>query len=114
MSNPNPFAFFEKFKSKVKSNIVPIVSKVLNNDNLVQGLTGLAMRKGGRVQPSGRIKPQDVMKNYNMMLNHLMGHIEDYNEPIDPKDYKQSKVLINSIRKLKKNKPKKKRKSKKN
>lgn len=98
--------FFDNLKSGIKKNIV---SKILNDDKLVQGYTQLgtelAMRKGGQV------KPQDVMKNYNMMLNHLMGHIEDYNEPIDPKDYKQSKVLINSIRKLKKNKPKKKKKS---
>jgi hypothetical protein len=56
----------------------------------------------------GIVNAKDVMKNYNMMLNHLIGHIEDYNEPIDPKDYKQSKIIINSIRKLKANKPKKK------
>lgn len=91
------------FNDKIKK----IVGRVAESPNLLKQMLYFAPKKQG-----GAVKPQDVMKNYNMMLNHLMGHIEDYNEPIDPKDYKQSKVLINSIRKLKKNKPKKK--SKKN
>lgn len=42
------------------------------------------------------------MKENNMMLKHLISHITDPNEPIDIKDYQQSKILINAIKKEKK------------
>lgn len=43
------------------------------------------------------------------MLKHLTEHIADYDEPIDPKDYKQAKELIDNIRndKKKRGRPKK-------
>jgi len=41
------------------------------------------------------------LKNYDMMLNHLVSHIADPKEPIDPKDYKQSKIIIDAIKREK-------------
>jgi hypothetical protein len=49
------------------------------------------------------------MKENNMMLKHLMSHITDPNEPIDIKDYNQSKILIDAIKKEKQNKNKSKK-----
>lgn len=43
----------------------------------------------------------EELKNYGMMLNHLTSHIADPTEPIDPKDYKQSKIIIDAIEKEK-------------
>ena len=42
-----------------------------------------------------------VLKNYDMLLKHLTSHIVDPREPIDPKDFRQSKLLINSIERVK-------------
>nr|WPF46849.1 MAG: hypothetical protein [Lake Baikal virophage 14] len=44
---------------------------------------------------------KEVLKNYQGFLNHLTSHIGDPNEPIDPKDFKQSKEIINAIYKVK-------------
>ena len=41
------------------------------------------------------------IKDYGKMINHLTSHIIDPKEPIDPKDYKQSKYLIDEVKKLK-------------
>lgn len=41
------------------------------------------------------------LENYGMMLKHLISHIADPNEPIDPKDYAQSKIIIDAIKGLK-------------
>lgn len=47
------------------------------------------------------IQKKDVLKNYQDVLTHLTSHIADPNEPIDPRDYQQSKKIINAIQKVK-------------
>lgn len=43
----------------------------------------------------------DTIKNYSDILHHLIGHITDPKEPIDPNDYKQAKEMIDAIKKEK-------------
>jgi hypothetical protein len=45
---------------------------------------------------------KDTLKMYKHVLNHLLSHILDIKEPIDPKDYKQVKEIIDAIYTLKK------------
>lgn len=49
----------------------------------------------------GRLNKKGVIKQYGKMLEHLTEHIKDPIEKIDPKDYKQSKELINNIKNIK-------------
>lgn len=41
------------------------------------------------------------LKNYAKILSHLLEHIEDPSEPIDKKDYKDAKQLINNMETVK-------------
>lgn len=43
---------------------------------------------------------QDI-HNYGMMMKHLLSHIIDPSEPIDPKDYDQMKKLVDIVRQIK-------------
>ena len=43
----------------------------------------------------------EEINNYSDVLNHLITHITDPKEPIDPRDYKQSFEMINAIKKEK-------------
>lgn len=47
------------------------------------------------------INKKDVLNNYQEVLTHLTSHIGDPNEPIDPRDFQQSKKIINAIQKVK-------------
>lgn len=49
---------------------------------------------------AGLSKRQQI-KDYGNMVKHLTSHIIDPNEPIDKKDFQQSKYLINQIMKIK-------------
>ena len=42
-----------------------------------------------------------VLDNYDMLLKHLTSHITDPKEPVDKKDYEQSKILIDAIKEKK-------------
>jgi len=42
-----------------------------------------------------------VLGDYNRMVNHLVSHITDTREPIDPRDFTQAIQLIRGIKKLK-------------
>jgi hypothetical protein len=43
-----------------------------------------------------------VLKTYSDLLDHLLIHIKDINESIDPKDFKSAKEIIDAIKTLKK------------
>jgi len=45
---------------------------------------------------------KSMIKNESKVLSHLVEHIEDIKEPIDNRDYVQSKEIISSIKKGKK------------
>ncbi len=45
---------------------------------------------------------EDDIKEYGKILNHLIGHIKDPKEKIDPNDYKQAIELIKKIKSKKK------------
>ena len=50
----------------------------------------------------GRGRPKKAeIKNYGSVLEHLVGHIKDPKEKIDPMDYKQSIQMIKAIKKEK-------------
>jgi len=46
-------------------------------------------------------KGHDVLDNYSTIIKHLVSHITDPTEPVDPRDYKHTIRLINGIRQLK-------------
>lgn len=54
--------------------------------------------------PSGKgIKniAKKATKEYGKVLKHLTSHIADVKEPVDPKDFKQAKEMINNIKEVK-------------
>lgn len=54
--------------------------------------------------PSGKgIKSiaKKATKEYGKVLKHLTSHIADVKEPVDPKDFKQAKEMINNIKEVK-------------
>lgn len=48
-----------------------------------------------------QVDKKEVLKNYDLMLNHLVSHITDPKESIDNRDFSQSKLLIDAIKKVK-------------
>ena len=42
-----------------------------------------------------------VLKTYSDLLDHLLVHIMDVKEPLDPKDFKSAKEIIDAIKTLK-------------
>jgi len=51
---------------------------------------------------------KNILKTYSDLLDHLLIHIKDIEEPIDPKDFKSSKKIIDAIKTLKRHIKKKK------
>ena len=49
----------------------------------------------------GAIQGRRVLGDYSNMIRHLISHITNPNEPVDPRDYNQTIGIINSIRALK-------------
>jgi hypothetical protein len=49
----------------------------------------------------GAIQRKDVLGDYSAVINHLISHITDPREPVDPRDYNHTIRLINSVRELK-------------
>lgn len=64
-------------------------------------LTNTITTIGARANVLTSGKGINTIENYDMILKHLMEHITDPKEPIDPRDYKQVKVLIDAIKKEK-------------
>ena len=62
--------------------------------------TELGERANIALQGGKLSKNQDI-KTYGMILEHLVNHIKDPNEPIDPRDYKQAIKVVDTIKKLK-------------
>lgn len=62
--------------------------------------TELGERANIALQGGKLSKNQDI-KTYGMILEHLITHIKDPSEPIDPRDYKQAIKVVNTIKKLK-------------
>jgi hypothetical protein len=48
-----------------------------------------------------KTKNKKVAKDVSKTLDHLISHITDLKEPIDPRDFKQAKMLINDLQLLK-------------
>ena len=84
---------FIKQDTKNLFNNLPILRKFANT------LTDIGARADVALTGAG----VEEIKNYGMMLNHLTSHITDEKEPIDPKDYEQSKIIIDAIKKEKAN-----------
>jgi len=49
----------------------------------------------------GTLTETQNVKTYGSILEHLVNHIKDPSEPIDPRDFKQAIKVINTIRQLK-------------
>lgn len=63
-------------------------------------LNVLVHKPSKKMVGSGLSKSQQI-RDYGKMVKHLTSHIIDPNEPIDKKDFKQSKYFINQIMKIK-------------
>ena len=48
-----------------------------------------------------KTKNKKMVKDVSKTLDHLISHITDLEEPIDPRDFKQAKMLINDLQSLK-------------
>lgn len=55
-------------------------------------------KKGKGMDFDDSSSDEDEIKTYGQMLKHLVSHIKDPKEPIDPKDYKQAVMLIKKIK----------------
>jgi len=78
--------------------------QLFSNQSFLQRFTNNITDLGAKVdvlQQGAGVNKKDVLQNYDMMLKHLTAHIADPTEPIDPKDYKQSKKIIDAIKKVK-------------
>ena len=53
----------------------------------------------GGARPSGHAG--EMMDNYSMIINHLVEHISDPSEPVDPRDYDQAIHFIREMRRAK-------------
>jgi hypothetical protein len=96
-----------KVKRALKKSIIDETNKKIKN---YKKPVGFGMR-GGMVElddsssseedePKKKIDKKELM-NYAKMLAHLLGHIEDPREPIDKKDYRDAKKLIDDMEKVK-------------
>jgi hypothetical protein len=96
-----------KVKRALKKSIIDETNKKIKGFKKPVGF-GI---KGGMVElddsssseedePKKKIDKKELM-NYAKMLAHLLGHIEDPNEPIDKKDYRDAKKLIDDMGKVK-------------
>jgi len=63
-------------------------------------LNVLVHKPSKKMLGSGLSKSQQI-RDYGMMVKHLTSHIIDPKEPIDKKDFKQSKYFIDQIMKIK-------------
>lgn len=80
-------------------------AKLFKGMPVLKGIAHTATELGERaniIKQGGALTQSANIKNYGMILEHLVSHIKDPNEPIDPKDYRQGIKLINVIKQLKK------------
>lgn len=80
-------------------------AKLFKGMPILKGIAHTATELGERaniIKQGGALTQSANIRNYGMILEHLVSHIKDPNEPIDPKDYKQGIKLINVIKQLKK------------
>lgn len=94
MGDESDITFIKQDTKKLFKDL-PYLSKFTN------AITDLGAKVNVITQGAGL----DILHNYSSVLEHLMSHITDVNEPIDPRDYKQAIQLIKAIEKEKK-KPK--------
>ena len=60
----------------------------------------VAMGKMGTSKVNGGVRDKKLFKDYADMVNHLVGHITNPRDELDPRDYKQAVHLINRIQTL--------------
>lgn len=75
----------KKFSHKQLTDII------LHKNKVIEDLEKNAYGKG-------------IKKNVSKVINHLVSHITDLKEPVDPRDFEQAKMLIDDMKDLKKNK----------
>lgn len=54
-----------------------------------------------RTMVQGGARDDDQIDNYSMIINHLVEHISDPSEPVDPRDYDQAIHFIREMRRAK-------------
>lgn len=95
----------------IKKGLEPKVQRALKksvNEELTKGFKGgsinLDYSDSSSDEEKEVKKKVDIneLRNYAKMLSHLLDHIEDPKEPIDKKDYKDVKKLIDNMEKVKK------------
>jgi hypothetical protein len=81
----------------VKQDVTGLFGDLVSLRKGVNTLTDIAAKANELIYGSG-IHPIDTYKN---VLNHLVSHIVDKEEPVDKRDYSQAIELINQIKKIK-------------
>ena len=94
IGDQSDYDFIKQDTEQLFKNL-PILKKVAHATTNLGAIANVVMQ-GGDLTKSQNIK------NYGMILEHLVSHIKDPSEPIDPKDYKQAIKLVNVIKQLKK------------
>lgn len=76
---------------------------IFKNSPYLKSLSKFFTDIAGRVDVIRTGAGIDDIKNYSDVLNHLVEHITDPKEPIDPRDFKQAVEMINAIKRQKEN-----------
>lgn len=87
----------QKLNSFVKQNVSGLFGDLVNLRKGINTITDIAAKANELMYGSG-IHPID---EYVKILNHLISHISDKEEPVDKRDYNQAIELINQIRHIK-------------
>lgn len=80
---------------------------LFGSDSFLRKLSNTITDIGGSfdvILQGGKLSKDEVINNYGSVVKHLITHIIDPKEPIDPRDYKQTEQLITAIKKVKKGK----------
>lgn len=84
----------------VKQDVGTLFQNFENTKKLMNVVTDLGS-KFDIIKKGGRLNKTPVLKEYSKLTNHLISHVTDPSEPVDPRDYTHSIDLIKRIQKIK-------------
>jgi hypothetical protein len=84
----------------VKQNVSKLFENLNNTRKFMNTFTKIG-EKVDIISKGGRLNRTPVLKEYADITNHLISHITDIHEPIDKKDVKDTKKLIDKISQIK-------------
>jgi hypothetical protein len=84
----------------VKQDVGKLFTNFKNTKKLMNTVTKIG-EKVDIIKKGGRLNQKPVVEDYSNIVNHLVSHVTDPKEPIDPRDVKQSIGFINKIGRIK-------------